>query len=158
MSLKKLQQGEICHNCLLPPLSHAHNFTLCWLPGVMKEVTMLLSQCSSSICPLGPIPSYLRKDVTTVIWYFPSESPLFLLLLDHFPSAFKSADIILTEKDRSLFWPNYFLRTHISILWEILFPFSLLQNIEQISLCCTVGPCWLSVLNTAVCTCQSQIS
>ena len=79
-----------------------------WLPGVMKEVTILLSQCSSSICPLGPIPSYLQKDVTTVIWYFPSESPLFLLLLDHFPSAFKSADIILTEKDRSLSWPNYF--------------------------------------------------
>ena len=26
----------------------------------------------------------------------------------------------------------------------------------QCSLCYTVGPCWLSVLNTAVCTCRSQ--
>ena len=30
------------------------------------------------------------------------------------------------------------------------------HNIEQSSLCYTVGPCWLSILNTAVCTCQSQ--
>ena len=121
--------------------------------------TILLSQCSSSICPLGPTPSSLRKDSTTIVWYFPSESPRFLPLPDHFPSAFKSADRILTEKDRSLSGPNYFfLHIHISILWQILFPFSLLCNTEQISLCCTVGPCWLSVLNIAVCTCQSQIS
>ena len=33
---------------------------------------------------------------------------------------------------------------------------SLLQNIEQHSLCYTVGLCWLSILNIAVCTCQSQ--
>ena len=33
---------------------------------------------------------------------------------------------------------------------------SLLQDIEQSSLCYTVGPCWLSILNTAVCTCPSQ--
>ena len=32
----------------------------------------------------------------------------------------------------------------------------LLQSTEQSSLCCTVGPCWLSVLNIAVCTCQSR--
>ena len=34
---------------------------------------------------------------------------------------------------------------HISILFQILFPFRL-QNIEQSSLCYTVGPCWLSIL------------
>ena len=45
---------------------------------------------------------------------------------------------------------------HLSILFQKFFPFGLLQNIEQSSLCYIVGPCWLSVLNIAVCTCQSQ--
>ena len=40
---------------------------------------------------------------------------------------------------------------HVSILFQILFPFSLLQNIEQSFLCYTVGPCWLFILNIAVC-------
>ena len=37
------------------------------------------------------------------------------------------------------------IRIHISILFQILFPFRLLKNIEQSSLCYTVGPCWLSI-------------
>ena len=44
----------------------------------------------------------------------------------------------------------------VSILFQIILPFRLLQNIEQSSLCCTVGPCWLSVLNIALCTYRSQ--
>ena len=48
------------------------------------------------------------------------------------------------------------IRLHASILFQILFPFRLVQNIEQSSLFYTVGPCWLSILNIAVCTCQSQ--
>ena len=40
----------------------------------------------------------------------------------------------------------------VSILFQIILPFKLLQSIEQSSLCCTVGPCWLSVLNIALCT------
>ena len=48
------------------------------------------------------------------------------------------------------------INIHISILFQILFPFRLLHNIEQSSLCYTVGPCWLSILNIAVSTCQSQ--
>jgi len=44
----------------------------------------------------------------------------------------------------------------VSILFQIILPFRLLQSIEQSSLCCTVGPCWLSVLNIALCTYQSQ--
>ena len=39
---------------------------------------------------------------------------------------------------------------HVSILFQILFLFSLLQNIEFSSLCYTVGPCGLSILNIAV--------
>ena len=45
---------------------------------------------------------------------------------------------------------------HVSIFFQILFPFTLLQNIEQSSLCYTVGPCWLSIVNITFCTCQSQ--
>ena len=36
------------------------------------------------------------------------------------------------------------------------FPYKLLQDIKCISLCYTVGPCWLSILYIVVCTCQSQ--
>ena len=42
-------------------------------------------------------------------------------------------------------------------VFQILFPFRLLQNIEQISLCGTEGPCWLSILNVAVCTCPAKL-
>ena len=38
---------------------------------------------------------------------------------------------------------------HVSVLFQTLFPFGLLQNIEQ-------GPCQLSILNIAVCTCQAE--
>ena len=37
----------------------------------------------------------------------------------------------------------------MSILFQILFPFRLLHNIEQSSLRYTVGPCWSSILKTA---------
>ena len=45
------------------------------------------------------------------------------------------------------------LVTHIheSILCQVLFPFRLLQSIEQSSLCYTVGPCWLFILYIVVC-------
>ena len=51
---------------------------------------------------------------------------------------------------------NVIRYTYPCILFQILFPFRLLQSIKQSSLCCTVGPCWLSILNVAVCTCWSQ--
>ena len=38
------------------------------------------------------------------------------------------------------------IHIHVSVLFKILFPFRLLHNIEQSSLCYTVGPCWLSIL------------
>ena len=42
---------------------------------------------------------------------------------------------------------------YIYILFQILFPYRLLQNIECSSLCCTVGASWLSILYIVVCTC-----
>ena len=47
------------------------------------------------------------------------------------------------------------IHLHVSILFQILFPLRLLKDIEQSSLCYTVGPCWLSILNIAVCMCLS---
>ena len=46
--------------------------------------------------------------------------------------------------------------TYTFIRFQILFPCKLSQNIEQSSLCYTVGPCWLSILCIVVCICQSQ--
>ena len=40
-----------------------------------------------------------------------------------------------------------------SIHGSILFPLRLLHNREQGFLRCTVGPCWLSILSSAVCIC-----
>ena len=64
----------------------------------------------------------------------------------------------------------------LTILWQFLvssegtqpyryiFPFSpnspptqAATNPEQSSLCCTIGPCWLSILNRVVCTWPPQI-
>ena len=41
--------------------------------------------------------------------------------------------------------------------FQILFLFMLLQNTEQSSLCYSIGPCWLFILNKAVCVYQSHI-
>ena len=43
----------------------------------------------------------------------------------------------------------------VPILFQILFPFRLLQNVEQSFPCYTVGPGWLSLLNIVVYSCQS---
>ena len=45
---------------------------------------------------------------------------------------------------------------YIYTLFQVLFLYRLLQNIEGSFLCCTVGQCCLSILCIAVCICQSQ--
>ena len=45
---------------------------------------------------------------------------------------------------------------HGSILPHIPLPSRLPDNTGQSSLCYTAGPCWLCILNTAVCRCPSQ--
>ena len=44
------------------------------------------------------------------------------------------------------------IHIHVSILPQTPLSSRLPHSIEQSSMCCTVGPCWLSVLNIAVCT------
>ena len=51
---------------------------------------------------------------------------------------------------------KWFGYPYVYFFFQILFPFRLLQNTEQNSLCCTVGPSWSSILNIIVCSCQSQ--
>ena len=50
-------------------------------------------------------------------------------------------------------WPSH---THTCIHSPL--PSRLPHNTEQSFMCYTGGPCWLSVLNIAVCTCSSQTS
>ena len=53
-------------------------------------------------------------------------------------------------------WLSDLACIHISILFWIIFPHRLLQNIEPSSLNYTVGPYWLSVLYIVVCIWQFQ--
>ena len=48
-------------------------------------------------------------------------------------------------------------QVHTYILFQVLSPFRLLQNIEYSSLCYTVGSCCSSILSIVVCICYSQI-
>ena len=56
------------------------------------------------------------------------------------------------------FWPfgrpepasNSNIHISVPILFQILLPFRLLNNVEQSSLSYTIGPCWSSFLNIAV--------
>ena len=45
---------------------------------------------------------------------------------------------------------------HVPILPQTPLPSRLPHNVEQSSICYTVGPCWLSILRVAVCTCQEM--
>ena len=47
-------------------------------------------------------------------------------------------------------WRDSAIHIPVSILPQTPLPFWLPHNIEQSSLCCTGGPCWLSILNIAV--------
>ena len=49
-------------------------------------------------------------------------------------------------------------RTHLSILPQTPLPSGLPHNNEQSSLCSTLGPCWVSTLNIAVCTHRSKLT
>ena len=49
------------------------------------------------------------------------------------------------------------IHIHVPILPQTPLPSRLPHHSEQSSLCYTIGPCWLSTLNIAVCTSPSQI-
>ena len=45
---------------------------------------------------------------------------------------------------------------HVPILFQILFPFRLLQHIEESSLCSTIGPCWLFYIQCSVTDAEAE--
>ena len=51
-------------------------------------------------------------------------------------------------------WRGSVIHMHVFILPKLLS--SLAHHTEQSSMCCIIGPCWLSILNIAVCTYPSQ--
>ena len=53
-------------------------------------------------------------------------------------------------------WRSPAIHAHISILPQINFSSGLPHHVEQSSMCYTVGPCWLFILNIVVCTYTSQ--
>ena len=48
------------------------------------------------------------------------------------------------------------IHIQVSTLPQTPLPSRMPHNIEQSSVCYTVGPCWLSILNIAMCICPSQ--
>ena len=46
----------------------------------------------------------------------------------------------------------------VSVCFQTLFPFRILQTIEQSSLCYRVDPGWFSILYIAVCICSDTVS
>ena len=48
------------------------------------------------------------------------------------------------------------IKLYIHLFFSNYFPIRFSQNIQQSSLCYTVGTCWLSILNIIMCTCQFQ--
>ena len=49
------------------------------------------------------------------------------------------------------------VHVHVSILPQTPLPSRLPHYFEQSSVCHTIGPCWLFILNTAVCTCRPKL-
>ena len=59
-------------------------------------------------------------------------------------------DVVIVLGD---LWRDSANHTHVTILPQTPLLPRLPQNVKQCSLCYTVGPCWLSILNTAGCAC-----
>ena len=89
---------------------------------------------------------------------------LFDPILDNLNFFFQIFYFILEYSRLTVLWVSggqqrdSIIHIHVSILPQIPLPSRLPHNIEWSSLCSTVGPCWLSILNTAVCTCPSPTS
>jgi len=61
-------------------------------------------------------------------------------------------NVVIVSGER---WRDSATHIHVSIVLQTPLPSRLPHNIEQSSMCYTVGPCWLSILNMAVWTCPS---
>ena len=105
----------------------------------------LHSNMLSPLCAL--LYPYLTYYILTLPFFF-----IIIKVLFYIGVYLINNDVLVTGIQQS----DSVIPIQVSILFQILFPFKLLQNIEPSSLCYTVGPCWLSILNIVVCTSQSQ--
>ena len=71
--------------------------------------------------------------------------PFHFILILHWE--YKINNVLISGVQQS----DSLVHIHVFLLCELLFPSRLLQNIEQSSLCYTVGPCWLSIFNRVMC-------
>ena len=62
-------------------------------------------------------------------------------------------NVVIVSGER---WRDSAIHMHVSILSQTPLPSRLPHNIEQNYMCYTIGPCGLSILNIALCTCPSQ--
>jgi len=127
-------------------------FKLSWLQPGVKNIFYTGTQLTNALCVCVCIQVQReftgQRIVLFIFFYFKYVFKIFVLywiIVDLQCVSFKC-----TTK-----WFSY-TYIHVSILFQILSPLKLLQNIEYSSLCYTVGPCWLSVLYIVVCTRKSQ--
>ena len=67
-------------------------------------------------------------------------------------SGVEQSDLVIHTHTHIYMCVCVYIYLYISLLFQILFHYSLLQDIEYSSLCYTVGPSYLPILYIAVCT------
>ena len=76
----------------------------------------------------------------------------FLSILNFYIRLKPINNVVIVSGER---WRDSATHIHASIVPQTPLPSRLPHNIEQSSMCYTVGPCWLSILNMAMWTCPS---
>ena len=121
------------------PFSNTQFTERSWFQMHCRVVSFLLARSRLQITPVGLIYINLILLKTKNLLFCTGVQPI------------NNVVIVLDEQQR-----DSIIHMHVSVLPQTPLPSRLAYNIEQSSMCYTVGPCWLSFLNTAVCTCQSQ--
>ena len=135
-------QNEI-QNVLAPTLI-SHCFPDSCFPGGVS--------CGRSSCAQG-VQCNLWRGVVGVVGCVEAGVSDFLLKKIFFLEVQPINNVVTVSGEQQR---DSIIHIHVSILPQIPLPSRLPHNTEQSSLCCTAGPCWLSILNTAVCPCPSQ--
>ena len=88
-----------------------------------------------------------------ILCYTISPCCLFCFTFEFFILYWGVADIVIISGE---WWRDSAIHIHVSILSQTSLLSRLPHNTEQSSMCHAIGPCWLSILNIAVCTWSSQ--
>ena len=115
------------------------------LPRIQPTKSTYLWCCELPLCPSRSLPfitaSHGSQHIVLTICY---QVPIFCTAVEPINNVVR----VSGEQRR-----DSATHIHVSILSQIPLPSRLPHNTEQNSMCCTVGPYWLSILNTAVCSC-----